>query len=299
MEGGALPARFRRRAALAASLGAALLACEPTRDVVASARPELCDGIDNDGNGIIDDVDADGDGLCDCLRIGVFGYPGIWGSIGAIRHWMRARTAPTTILAGQVLTPGLLARFDVLIVQDVRDGVADGTFGQEGIGVGIGRTFAGAEVRALKEWVDSGGGLLALTGFGRNSEENTNINRLLAPFGLSYSPRSILPALAGRSSNPVTHWDAAHPIATGVTQVGVMSGFPVSGGTLVAWEPTQGAYDIGRAVESQRGHVFAWGDEWIEYDSEWSNPAFQVQRLWQNTLKWLTAAKYCQISLQP
>jgi hypothetical protein len=281
MDGGAWPARFGRRAALVASLGAALLACEPARDVVASAHPELCD-------------DAQGDGLCDCLRIGVLGYPGTSGDIDAIQKWMSARTASTEILANQVLTPRLLARFDVLIVQDVRDGVADGTVGQKGIGVGIGRAFAGAEVQALKGWVDEGGGLLTLTGFGRKSGENTNINRLLEPFGLSYSPRSILYTGGGRLSIPVTHWNAAHPIASGVTQVGVMNGYPVSGGTLIAWQPAQGAYDIGRAVESQRGHVFAWGDEWIEYDSEWSNPAFQVQRLWLNTLEWLTAAEHCQ-----
>lgn len=283
MDGGAWPARFSRRAALAASLGAALLACEPSRDVVASAHPGLCD-------------DADGDGLCDCLRVGVLGYPGTSGRVDEIQKWMGEHTASTETLGSQVLTTSLLARFDVLIVQDVRDGVADRRVGQEGVGVGIGRVFAEAEAQALKSWVDEGGGLLTLTGFGLKSGENTNINRLLEPFELSYSPKSVLYTARGRLSIPVTHWNATHPIASGITQVGVMNGYPVlKGGTLIAWQPAQGTYDIGRAVESQRGHVFAWGDEWIEYDSEWSNPAFQVQRLWLNMLKWLTAAEHCQV----
>lgn len=297
---GIAPARLgRRAAALAALLAAALLACAPSRDIVASTRPEVCDGVDNDENGIVDDLDSNADGLCDCLRIAVLGYPGVWGNIDLIRGWMGARTAPTTILAAQALSPELLAGFDVLIVQDVRDGVAEGTFGQEGIGIGIGRVFADAEVRALEAWVGAGGGLMALTGYGENSGESANVNRLLAPFGLWYAPQPILGGTGGGPEIPVTHWDATHPIASGVSQVGFKNGYPVSGGTLVAWEPMQGAYDVGRAVESGRGHVFAWGDEWIEYDAEWRNSRFQAKRLWLNALKWLTAAGYCQVPLPP
>ena len=33
----------------------------------AFSEPETCDGIDNDGNGIVDDVDVGHDGVCDCL----------------------------------------------------------------------------------------------------------------------------------------------------------------------------------------------------------------------------------------
>jgi hypothetical protein len=262
---------------------------------VAEKAPERCDGLDNDANGIIDDLDPDGDGLCDCLHIGVLGYPGSYGQGDLIRDWLHGRAVPTAILAGEVLTPERLARLDVLLVQDVRDGVAQGTVGREGTGIGIGRVFSAAEVSALQNWVDGGGGLMTLAGFSTSAGETTNVNRLLAPFGLSYGSQQVL--AGGGTPIPVTHWDGGHPIARGIAQIGVNNGYPVQGGgTLVAWEPSPGANDLGRALEFGRGHVFAWGDEWIEYDQEWTNyPTFQVKRLWLNALDWLTPAGYCHV----
>src|SRR6476661_8641828 len=40
------------------------------------AAREVCDGKDNDGNGVTDDVDAQGDGVCDCLNIATIGEIG-------------------------------------------------------------------------------------------------------------------------------------------------------------------------------------------------------------------------------
>ncbi len=289
------PRRAHAALALAVSLAAASLACGP-RDPVAIGH-EVCNGVDDDGNGIVDDLDANGDGLCDCLRIGVLGYPGQAGSGDVIRGWLHGRAVPTAILAGAALTPELLGGLDVLLVQDVQDGVATGTVGREGIGIGIGRTFSDAEVQALRAWVDAGGGLMALSGFTGNTGENTNVNRLLAPFGLSYGSQRIL--VGQGTPVPVTHWNATHPLASGVAQVGVDGAYAVQGGgTLVAWEPAPGAYDLGRALESGRGHVFAWGDEWIEYDAEWTSQATsQVLRLWLDAFKWLTPAGVCQVPL--
>jgi len=278
------------------TLGAAVFCgCGPSFDIVAKERPaEVCDGVDNDGNGIIDDVDADHDGMCDCLRAGVLGYPGDR-AMSQLQDLMHGRAVATARLAGQELTPALLSELDVVIVQDVQDGEAAGTIGKEGIGVGIGRAYSAAEVQALQDWVVAGGGLMALSGYTGNTGEVTNANRLLAPFQMSYGTEFVLPA--GGSSRPVTHWESSHPLANGVTQVGIDSGHSVSGGTLVAWEPTRGAYDVGRAEEWSRGHVFVWADDWITYDSDWNIAQYQNRRLWLNSFKWLATAGYCQVPI--
>src|SRR5215471_12066654 len=53
---------------------------------------EICDGIDNDGNGIIDDVDVGHDGICDCLLIATLGVPGTWGQGDVFAAWLSSRS---------------------------------------------------------------------------------------------------------------------------------------------------------------------------------------------------------------
>lgn len=293
--GSAHPPRARRAAAVAIPVALLFLGCAPQRDAVAAQGVEICDGVDNDGDGVADDLDADRDGVCDCLRVGVFGYPSAIHTSSQVQALMHRRAVPTTILAGRVLTPEVLAALDVLVVQDVEDGTVYGTAGQQGVGIGIGRTVSDAEVQAVGAWVAAGGGLMTLAGYDTSSAELANVNRLLAPFGLSYAST---PLISEPVVLPVTHWDATHPLAAGVSQVGVSGAYPVLGaGTAVAWEPSPGAYDLGRALESGRGRVFAWGDEWITFDVEWSTTTFQVQRLWQNALGWLTPPGRCRLPL--
>jgi hypothetical protein len=259
-----------------------------------SSAVEVCDGIDNDGNGIIDDVDVGHDGVCDCLRIATLGYRGKWGVGDVFSNWLDGKSINGAVsLGSQTLTAQGLVAFQVIVVQDVRQGSA----GQEGIGSGLGRTYSSAEVQALKAWVDQGGGLMTLTGYA-DSSEIANVNKLLSPFGLSYGSTPILPK-NGSSTKPVTHW-ATHPVTEAIARVGVDNGYPVMGGTLIAWEPAQGSWDLGRVVESGAGHVLSWGDEWITYDSEWSDhPDYQVERFWLNALKWLTVAGNCQVPIKP
>ncbi len=262
-----------------------------------SSKVEICDGIDNDGNGIIDDVDVGHDGVCDCLRIATLGYRGQWSTGSEVfNNWLNGKSVNGAVsLGSQTLTAGVLDQYQVIVVQDVRVGTA----GQEGIGKGIGRAYSDAEVQALKAWVDQGGGLMTLVGYA-DSSEVINVNALLSPFGLSYGTTPILQK-SGSSTRPVTHWATYPPLTDAIVEVGVDNGYPVlGGGTVIAWEPNQGSWDLGRAVESASGHVLVWGDEWITYDSEWSgHPEYQVERFWLNALKWLTVAGNCQVPIRP
>lgn len=262
----------------------------PGNDGGQFANNEVCDGIDNDGNGVIDDVDTAGDGVCDCLKIATLGFRGQWGSGNVFQNWLDGKSVAGAVsLEDQTLTPERLSQFDVIVAQDVR------SESSTGVGSGIGRQYSEAEVQALEAWVRAGGGFMTLIGYA-GPTEITNVNRLLAPFGMAYGSQQILPK-SGSVTVPVTNW-ATHPLTQSVTRVGVDNGYPVSGGTLIAWEPQPGNHDVARATTAGTGHVYVWGDEWITYDSEWTaNASYQVERFWLNALKWLTAEGRCQVAL--
>jgi hypothetical protein len=259
----------------------------PSGDVCGTAcpaggtcSPEICDGVDNNCDGVIDNVDKNGDGICDCLLIATLGVVGTWGQGDVFATWLSARSNNgATALADQVLTPELLAKYEVIVAQDVHRN----------------HVYSADEVLALQNWVKAGGGFMTLIGYSP-AGDTTNANLLLAPFGMSYGSRSILPRVNGMTV-PVTDW-TPHPIDQGVTAVGVDSGYEVQGtGTVIA---RGGGFNVGLTQDVLPGHVFAWADEWITYDSEWTqHPDYQVELLWVNTIKWLTAATKCQVPVPP
>jgi hypothetical protein len=235
---------------------------------------------------------SSGGGGSSFCRIATLGYAGPWGQGNVFTDWLQTKSAQgTTGLANAALTPALLAPYQVIVVQDVRAGSP----GQSGVGQGLGRSFSADEVEALRQWVAQGGGLMTLIGYADPSEV-TNVNLLLTPYGLSYGSGQIL-AGGGGVTVPVTHW-ATHELAAGVTRVGVDNGYPVlGGGTLVAWEPSEDQA-VARAVETGNGHVLAWGDEWITYNSEWTGkPEYQVAHFWANALGWLSKTYGCQVPI--
>jgi hypothetical protein len=275
--GSALDARVARSDATA-----------PQRDA-APRDPEICDGLDNDGNGQIDDVDVGGDGICDCLFVATLGNPGPWGQGDVFGAWLSARSAAGAVALGdQQLTPQLLSPYQVIVVQDLSTLV---------------RSYSDQELDTLADWVRAGGGLMTLIGYGDPSER-TRVNALLSRFGLRYGDQPILRSNDGQTV-PVTNWSSTHPVVVGygsvdsgpisaVTRVGVDNGYAVEGdGTTLA---SEGGYDVLKAKEVGSGHVLVWGDEWITYDSEWlSHPEYQVQLFWVHALRWLTTARACQV----
>ena len=264
--------------ALRAALDATLAVDAPSADA-GEAPSEICDGIDNDGDGIVDNLDVGHDGICDCLRLATLGVPGTFGKGNVFGSWLNTRSnTPAVALGGMVLTPALLAQFQIIVAEDLH--------GQ--------RAYAKDEIDALEAWVRAGGGLMTLVGYGTPTER-TNVNAVLARFGTNYGDKQILIRTSGTASSvPVTTWLGPHPVIQGVTRLGFDNGYATEGnGTTLA----QGAgYDLLKVQEVGMGHLIVWGDEWITYDSEWSDhPDYQVAQFWVNSIKWLTVERVCQV----
>src|SRR5690606_9597809 len=129
----------------------------------AGSNEDTCDGLDNDGNGIIDDVDVGNDGICDCLRIATLGEAGEWGNGDIFTTWLDTRSATgATDLADATLTLDMLSAHQVIVVQNVSV---------------IGREYSDAEVTAFHDWIESGGGAMTLIGYA-DPDERANVNRL-------------------------------------------------------------------------------------------------------------------------
>jgi hypothetical protein len=249
---------------------------------------EICDGIDNDGNGIVDDLDIGNDGICDCLKIATLGKRGTWGSGDVFGKWLDSRSVNGALnLNSAVLTQELLADQQVLVVQDVSS---------------IGRTFSADEVRALEHWVRSGGGLMTLTGYTSGLVDIDNVNKLLSPYEMNYDWPGVLLRTGQETSLPVSSFHA-HPVTDGVAAIGVDNGHPVSGrnGTTIGWgSDSSETWELLRVQEVGDGRILMWADEWITYDSEWeTRPDYRVELFWVNAIKWLTRPEACQVPVPP
>jgi hypothetical protein len=248
------------------------------------ASPANLDGGTKEvGDGfVLDDVPAldIGDGpLVEECHIATLGVPGDAGTGDIFAKWLdKSGGKAAASLADQVLTKSLLSPYKVLVVQNVSTG----------------HVYAPSEVAVLNDWVKAGGGLMTLTGFADPSEV-VNVNGLLAPYGVSYGTTGIL--YGGGTTVPVTNW-VPHPVTKGVTRIGIDNGYAVLGsGTTLA---SEGGFDVLKVKEVGSGHVLAWGDEWITFNSEWSaHPDYQVQTFWQNIVDWFAPGAHCKVPDPP
>ena len=237
--------------------------CVPVAD-----DEQTCDGIDDDCNGFIDDIDEGGDGICDCLAIGIIGTPG---SLAASQftQWLTDRGSSAERIDPPVVDATVLDAYDVVILDQLT------------------REYTAAEAMAFETWVTSGGGLMSMTGHTANPTSAQQWpNGILGPMGLEYQGALL--------NGPVTDFEV-HPIATGLTSVTFLGGFEVVGtnpgeSDLVASLP--GGVPAAMAQERGEGKLFVWGDEWIEYDSEWSSMP-EITQLWVNIFEWITPVTIC------
>jgi len=232
------------------------------------------------GKGILLDVDAGstpnqspGTG-CARLNIGIFGNPGS-NSSSNFEQWVtKAGTSVQRIQtrADEPLTSATVQPFDVIVLDCLtRDYTAD-------------------EAASFAAWVTSGGGVAAMSGYHDDTTVDWHANSLLASLGVAFSGERVW--------GPATSF-ASHPIARGLTSVTFTGGYPVAdlGGSSsmrdpIAFIPGTPPKPVGFAIQMGVGHAFVWGDEWIEFDSEWAALP-EIPQLWVQAFAWMAPTNTC------
>jgi type 1 glutamine amidotransferase len=201
----------------------------------------------------------------------------------------------------KALTPEYLATLDVIILQDLRSW-----------------NLSASDIQNLADWVNGGGGLIALNGYMNDDDaEVTASNKAVAFTGMSYlgggqngsvpgtdgcpaSSQQLCPQASSpccycwNNTYPVLDWDRTSPIAKDITAVGAYFGRQVNPGdaTVVA---TYASKPVAATKSIGTGKAFLWCDEWVTYTSSWAggqqsgnpdqwNPCYNSA-----TSKWLTA----------
>lgn len=237
-----------------------------------SASEQVCDGVDDDCNGVVDDVDLGNDGFCDCYSIGIVGTPGSNPS-SDFEAWLNATGTAVSRIGtdpGHRLTAGELEAFDILILDRLT------------------RAYPEEDAAVLAAYLESGHGLITMAGYTNSTADWTNQNSLVRAAGVQLVEPIYL--------DPVEQW-FAHPITDGAEAVQFRGGWPIEaldGGSLgeVLLRAEADSAVLGVALERGDGRAFVYGDEWISFDSEWrSIPGVTV--LWQNAIRWVGPSTSC------
>ncbi len=237
--------------------------------------PEICDDIDNDCDDQIDDVDVGMDGICDCLNIALVGNQGANPS-AEFQAWLEAQGTQVDRIStnpNELLDKATLNKYDIIILDYLVRG------------------YTAEEAMTTQTWVEAGGGLMAMTGFTNQQFAADRPNTLIKPMGLSYNTSK------GFFSGPVTQF-VAHPITMGLTSISFFGGLYVDivqdgvGVNKTIMTLPQGP--VGVVQERKNGRLFIFGDEWVEFDSEWKNIP-QIKQFWVQTLSYLGPKESCQV----
>jgi len=234
------------------------------------------------GNGLILDVDAsasDDDAAAGCshLNIGILGNPGS-NDASNFEQWLtKSGTSVKRIqtTADEPMTRDTLAPFDVVVLDCLT------------------RDYTTDEATAFSAWVSAGGGVAAMSGYHDDTTIDWHANSLLAPLGVAFSGEL--------RWGPVMSF-AMHPISTGLTSVTFTGGYAVSdlGGaagtrTPIAFLSSTPAATAAFAIQMGAGRAFVWGDEWIEFDSEWSTLP-EIPQLWVQVFAWIAPMTKCSLT---
>ncbi len=242
-----------------------------TSDAAPDAGPDVST---NDGGPTFGDSSvSDGPPACTALNIGILGTLGNSTTSNFLQWLENAGTSVTQLQMNPTdppLATSTLAQFDVVILSK------------------LARAYAPSEATVLRDRIATGGGLISLSGFMLDWYSPSYTNDLLQPFSLAYAGNLF--------DGPITSF-AVHPMTQGLTSVSFVGGYAIqdlglggSARTAIAFQPNT-SNPAGYAVELGQGRGFVWGDEWIEYDSEWSSNA-EIKQLWVDVFGWV-APKGC------
>ena len=247
-------------------------------DCTAVSDAELvCDGVDDDCNGIVDDVDLGGDGFCDCYSIGIVGTAGA-NPASDFDAWLNATGTGVTRFGtdpGHVLTAEEIAPFDILILDRLT------------------HVYTDAEAAVLRAFVEQGHGLITMAGYDNSATDRAQQNSLVRAVGVQLVEPIYL--------DPTEEW-LEHPISDGTSDVQFRGGWPLEalpGETLgqTVLRSQDDSAILGVAKEAGSGRAFIYGDEWISFDSEWRTiPGVTV--LWQNAIRWVGPTTACFPTIQ-
>ena len=237
--------------------------------------PEICDDIDNDCDDQIDNVDVGKDGICDCLNIALIGNQGANPS-AEFQMWLEAQGTQVdriNTMQNEVLDKATLNKYDIIILDYLI------------------RSYTPDEAMTTQTWVEGGGGLMSMTGFTNAPLTADRPNSLIKPMGLSYNTSK------GFFSGPVTQF-VPHPITMGLTSISFYGGLFIDivndgvGVNKTIMTLPQGP--VGVVQERLSGRLFIFGDEWVEFDSEWKNIP-QIKQFWVQVLSYLGPKESCQV----
>jgi hypothetical protein len=264
---------------------------------------------------------------CSCLAIASYGKIAHYGNqsgagdnTDAFQSYMNEKSNAKMALFGSVvqskkpfpLTADFLKNYDILILQALEDSEYNGfwTFGQD-------------EIDALKDWVDKGGGVISMSGYGGNSEEVTPLNQLLSFAGISYNKDDIFnqcldnTCYCRNSSLAFGGWNASDlPLTSNLDsstrQVGVFMGRSIncSDCQIMATGMANGkTVNVGVHKQIGAGRVFSFADEWVTYTSQWNgdpvkmaapdcagqtaDKLFNVPQFWYNVFRWVSGDSAC------
>jgi hypothetical protein len=239
---------------------------------------------------------CDDAGNCTCIAIASIGHEGVWGPCSddtttAFQDWLNTQSTARVDsydTTKPTITPEFLSKYDVLVLQWM---VTVGMQNDDGDPW----AFTSDEVSALNDWVQHGGGIVALSGYQGDYPgavvDITATNQLLSFTDIQFNQVVSLtqtmgnagcwgsavalggPVGDGGTVPSVGTWDPSTPIGANVNSVGAYYTRTIQATTATT---DCSATDEGGlekyAVHEQigQGHIVAYADEWVTYSGEWT-----------------------------